>query len=79
MRCPIMGLVSTNGTYFRVSTFFDGLFVAVASLARNMAAKIIWNLGHASCPPPYPQAGLRGAILYPRPPPPPQTGYEFCT
>ena len=22
-------------------------------------------LGHATCPPPYPQAGLHGAILYP--------------
>ena len=33
-----------------------------------------WNLGfftglgHANCPPPYPLAGLHGAILYPPPP-----------
>ena len=36
----------------------------------------VLDLGHANCPPPYPQAGLHGAILYP---PPKKTGYEFCT
>ena len=34
-------------------------------------------LGHANCPPPYPQAGLCGAILYP-PPAPTKQGMDFA-
>ena len=30
-----------------------------------------YHFGHANCPPPYPLAGLHGAIMYPPPPPPP--------
>ena len=34
------------------------------------------DLGHANCPPPYPLAGLHGAIMYP---PQKKTRYECCT
>ena len=33
-------------------------------------------LGHANCPPPYPQAEFRGTILYTLPQ---KKEYEFCT
>ena len=58
-----------------VKQYASSLFPAPEFVGLLMDLNVT-NLGQANCPPPYPQAGLRGAILYP---PPKKTGYEFCT
>ena len=76
--CPQVGSMFNEGIWNAQKKTWEGSAIprTMEGDEANYTAFLL-GLGHANSPSPYPQAGLHGAIL--SPPPPPKTGYEFCT